>query len=504
MTIDPRTPVLVGLAQSVDRTSAPGEGLSPQEMMAAVSRAAIADSGGNGVEAAIDCVTVVRLFQDSGFGAPFGQQNNLPWSVAQRIGANPKRQLYGPVGGNSPQMLVNVFAEAIQKGDHEVVLLTGCEPLRSQARAQKAGLKLDWAEQAPETAEQWPEKTRYATAHEMQHGIALPVNIYPLFENALGHHYGRSPLEHRQAIGELMARFTEVAAKNPYAQLPVARTAEEIITPEGDNRYIGYPYTKYLNANMFVDQAAALLLMSTEAADRLGVPQSKRVYLHGSADTHEKILVSERVNYWSSPAVKVGAAHALRQAGIGVADIGHMDIYSCFSSAVEIAADAIGLRHDDARGLTLTGGLPYFGGPGNNYSMHGIAEVAAACRATPGQAGFVFANGGYLTKHSFGVWSTTPKAFERTDPASYQTEIDAMESPAFTEKPEGEGTIETFTVVHMKGEPAFALVVGRLNADGSRFLAQIHENPGSLIDVPVIGKAITVEPGETVNIARMA
>lgn len=503
MSIDPRTPVLVGLAQSVDRTSEPGQGLSPQEMMAAVSRAAIADSGGTDVEAAIDCITVVRLFQDSGFGAPFGQQNNLPWSVAQRIGANPARQLYGPVGGNSPQMLVNVFAEAIQKGEHDVVLLTGCEPLRSQARALKAGLKLEWGEDAPEAAEQWPEKTRYATPHEMQHGIAMPVNIYPLFENALGHHYGRAPLAHRQAIGELMARFTDVAAENPWSQLPIRRTAEEIITPEGDNRYIGYPYTKYLNANMFVDQAAALLLMSSEAADRVGVPQSKRVYLHGSADTHEKILVSERVNYWSSPAVKVGAAHALKQAGIGVADIAHMDIYSCFSSAVEIAADAIGLRHDDARGLTLTGGLPYFGGPGNNYSMHGIAEVAAACRASPGQPGFVFANGGFLTKHSFGVWSTAPRAFQRTDPATYQAGIDAQESPAFTEKPSGAGTVETYTVIHDKGVPAFALIVGRLDSDGSRFLAQIHENPGALIDVPVIGKALTVEPGETVNIARL-
>lgn len=502
MSIDPRTPVLVGLAQSVDRSSAPGEGLSPQEMMAAVSRAAIADSGGTGVADAIDCVTVVRLFQDSGFGAPFGQQNNLPWSVARRIGAAPKRTLYGPVGGNSPQMLVNHFFEAIAKGEHEVVLLTGCEPLRSQARAQKAGLTLDWSEKAPEDAEAWPEKTRYASNHEMQHGIALPVNIYPLFENALAAHYGRTPLEQRQHIGALMARFTEVAARNPYAQLPIARTPREIITPEGDNRYIGYPYTKYLNANMFVDQAAALLLMSTAAADRLGVPQAKRVYLHGNADTHEKILVSERVNYHSSPAVRVGAAHALKQAGLTPAELAHMDIYSCFSSAVEIAADEIGIAHDDPRGLTLTGGLPYFGGPGNNYSMHGIAEVAARCRAAPGAPGLVFANGGYLTKHSFGVWSTVPKPFERTDPASYQAGIDAMASPAFTEKPEGDGTIETFTVVHLKGEPAFALLVGRLD-DGTRFLAQVHENPGALIDVHVVGRRVAVNPTDTVNRARM-
>lgn len=503
MRIDPRTPVLVGHAQSVDRESAPGEGRSPQEMMAAVARAAIADSGARDVAAAIDAVAVVRLFQDSGFGAPFGKQDNLPWSVAQRIGADPARLLYGPVGGNTPQMLVNLFFDDIAKGTHDVVLITSCEPIRSQTRALKAGLKLDWAEAAPEAPETLGKETRYATSHEMAHGIALPVNIYPLFENALCAHYGRDPVAHRRAIGELMARFSQVAAANPYAQLPVARSADEIITPEGDNRYIGYPYTKYLNANMFVDQAAALLLMSTAAADRLGVPQDRRVYLHGCADTHEKILVSERVNYWSSPAIRVGARAALAAAGAGVADIAHIDLYSCFSSAVEIAADAIGLAHDDPRGLTLTGGLPYFGGPGNAYSMHAIAEVAARCRAAPGSKGLVFANGGYLTKHSFGIWSTEPKPFDRADPAGYQAEIDGEASPPFTETPAGEGSIETFTVVHDRGVPAFAIIVGR-QADGTRFLAQMHEGAGALIDVPAIGRRVTVAAGSPVNRATLA
>ncbi len=502
MSIDPRTSVLVGFAQRVDRDSAPGAGLSPQDAMAAVAKAAITDSAGVGIEAAIDAIATVRLFQDSGFPAPFGKQNNLPWSVAQRIGAHPKRMLYGPVGGNTPQMLVNIFAAHIQNGEHDVVLLTGCEPIRSQAHAMKAGLSLDWSEIAPEDAEVLPEKTRYATRHEQAHDIGLPVNIYPLFENALAAHYGRDPIAHRQAIGELMARFSQVAARNPYAQLPIARSAAEIITPTAENRYIGYPYTKYLNANMFVDQAAALLLMSTAAADRLQVPQDRRVYLHGNADVHEKILISERVNYWSSPAIRVGAAHALQQAGVTVAGLHHMDLYSCFSSAVQIAADAIGLAHDDPRGLTLTGGLPYFGGPGNNYSMHGIAEVAAHCRANPGKPGLVFANGGYITKHSFGVWSTTPRHFERSNPDDYQAEVDAMPSPAFTETPAGAGTIETFNVVHNKGKPAFAIIVGRL-ADDTRFIAQMQDNPGALIDVPAIGRKIEVATGEKVNLARL-
>lgn len=503
MALDPRTPVLVGLAQRCDRTSAPGEVLSPQDALAEVARAAIADSGGQGVAAAIDAVAVVRLFQDSGFGAPFGQQRNLPWSLARRIGASPARLLYGPVGGNTPQMLANLFMEAISRGEHQVVLLAGCEALRTQARAQKAGLKLDWAEDAPADPETLGRETRYVSAHEVAHGIALPVSVYPLFENALGHRRGRDPVAHRRAIGELMARFTKVAAANPHAQLPVERSAEALITPGGDNRYIGYPYTKFLNSNLFVDQAAALLLMSVAAADRLGVPADRRVFLHGMADTNEKILVSERLDYWSSPAIRVGARAALAAAGTTIADIDHMDLYSCFPVAVEIAAAEIGVAEDDRRGLTLTGGLPYFGGPGNNYSMHGIAEVAARCRAAPGSRGLLFANGGYLTKHSFGVWSTTPRRFERADPAGYQREIDVMESPPLVEKPDGEGVIETFTVIHDRGQPMVAILIGRL-PDGARFLAQVHDNPGGLIDVPVIGRPVRVTPGDPVNLARFA
>ena len=68
--------------------------------------------------------------------------------------------------------------------------------------------------------------------------------------------------------------------------------------------------------------------------------------------------------------------------------------------------DDFGLAADDPRGLTLTGGLPYFGGPGNSYSLHGIAETVAAMRDKPGAFGLVGANGGVMSKYSVGVYST--------------------------------------------------------------------------------------------------
>jgi acetyl-CoA C-acetyltransferase len=501
---DPRAPVLVGVAQVVDRGSAPGAGLAPADLLARVGVAALADCGGRDI--AVDVLAVVRLFADTSplFRSPFGTYANLPRSMARRMGQAPARLIYGPVGGHSPQLLVNLLAEEIRRGAIDVAMVAGGEALRSQAAAQRAGLALDWSEDGDDSPETLGAETMLASPHEMAHGIALPVNVYPLFENALGAHYGRSPLEHRRRLGELMAPFTRVAAANPYAALPVARGADELVTPTEANRLLAYPYTKYLAANLFVDQAAAVLLMSNVAADRAGVPESKRVHLHGGADTHDRILVSQRVDYHSSPAIRVGAAHALAQAGLDAAALDHLDLYSCFPAAVEIAADMIGIAHDDPRGLTLTGGLPYFGGPGNNYSTHAIAEAVARCRARPGSTGLVYANGGYLTKHSFGVYSTTAvRGWARADPASCQGEIDALASPDFTEAPAGAGSVETFTVACAQGRPAYAIVIGRLD-DGRRFLAQMRERLDELIDAPVIGRRIVVDNGDPVNLARLA
>ncbi len=501
MAADPRTPVLVGAAQYVDRAGAPGTALSPLAMLEHVTAAALAEAGVGA--AALDGVAVVRMFADSApvFASPFGTYANLPRALANRLGATPQRCLYGPVGGNTPQQLINLFASEIAQGHHQAVVIAGCEALRTQALAQKQGLALDWSDDSGDAPESLGPEKMMISAAEMAHQMTFPVNVYPLFENALAAHYRRTPVAQRAHIGDLMARFSHVAAHNPFAMLPVARTADEIITPTEDNRYIGYPYTKYLNANMFVDQAAAVVMVSSATADRLNIPHAQRIYLHGCADTQEKWHVSARVNYHSSPAIKVGAAHALAMADITVGDLTHIDLYSCFSSAVQIAADEIGLAHDDARGLTLTGGLPYFGGAGNNYSLHAIAEVVARCRR--GGTGFVFANGGYLTKHSFGVYSaaTPAQPFARVAPDTYQVDIDRLPTPVLDSEPAGAGVVETCTVIHAKGAPAVGIVIGRLATSNARFLSLTRDPAmmAQMIDQPVIGRAIVATPGQPAN-----
>ncbi len=219
-----------------------------------------------------------------------------------------------------------------------------------------------------------------------------------------------------------MARFAAVAAANPLATRRQGYSAEQLVTVDPENRWIGYPYPRLMNAHAYNDQSAALVMTSVAAARELGIPPEKWVFLHGCADAHDAWFVSERQNFHSSPAIRAASRLALAMAGKTLDDIALFDLYSCFASAVQIGCAEIGLAEDDLRGLTVTGGLPYFGGPGNNYVTHSIAEMMRQLRARPGAFGLVTANGNYVTKHSFGVYSTTPPAgaWRREHPAVLQ------------------------------------------------------------------------------------
>jgi len=470
-------------------------------MLEYVAREAINDAVGHDSDELVnglDCVAVIRSFSDSSpvFAIPWVKYGNLPKSLAIKLGADPKHVVYPHVGGNTPQYLVNECAERIAKGEIGSALLCGAEALRTVALAQRSGISLEWSDGEEKTYEEWGDDRDGVSSHELKHGIGLPTTTYPLFENALAHHYGRTMDEHRQACGQLLRRLANVADANIYASCRTDLSAKDIVTPSPDNRMIGWPYTKTMCAQMYVDQAAAVLMTSYQHAKDLGVADEKIVFLHGCSDTHEKYLVSERIDYHSCPAMRVGAEQALRMADKTVDDIQHFDLYSCFSSAVEVACDAVGIAHDDPRGLTVTGGLPFFGGPGNNYTMHGIAEMAVRLRRNAGEFGLVNGNGWFLTKHSFGIYSTAAPAqeFVRIDPKSYQAEIDAMISPELVEEANGDGVIETFSVAYQKSNPALGIIIGRLS-DGARFLATTADATfmQDLIDSQdAIGRAVHV------------
>lgn len=483
-----RLPVLVGCGQITQREPDPARALAPIDLIAAAARAAAADSGaGDALLRSLDTVVAIRAFSDTSwrFTCPFGRYANPPKSLAARLGADRARRLvYTWPGGNMPQWCVNRLFEMVTRGEVQAALVAGGEALATQKAAERAGLQLDWSEDPGGEPEMWGIDRRGWSDVEDRHRMAGAIYAYPLIETAIRGALGRDPAEHRAAMGRLFARFAAVAARNPLADRRDGYDAARIATPGPDNPYIVAPYTRLMNANAFIDQAAALILTSAALADALGIAEERRVYLHGCADATDAWYLSDRRDFHSSPAMHVVAREALAMAECSMADMAALDLYSCFPSAVEIACAEMGIDPEDPRGLTVTGGLPYFGGPGNNYVTHSIAEMMQRLRAMPGAKGLVTANGNYITKHSAGIYSTEPppRPFAPKDPARYQAEVDAVAGPPFVAEAQGRARIETYAVAHDRQGPAFAILFGRLE-DGSRFIANTPEDRAFLSEM---------------------
>lgn len=500
--VDPRTPVIVGVGQFTERVDDPDyRGMSAVELATEAVRAALADTGADvaAVAKAIGVFAGLRQFEIcTPFAtAPLGSSDNYIRSVAQRVGADPERAVLESIGGNGPQKLVTEFAGAIAAGEIEVALILGSE--NGSTLKTFAG-RDDGPDHSETVGGQLDDRgygfEQYMSEYTAKHGLTGAPVQYGLLDNARRGRLGLSVDEYRLKMAELFAPFSKVAAKNPFSSSPVERSVEELATVTAENRMICDPYPRLMVARDTVNQGAAALVMSVDAARKLGVPEEKWVYLHGHADQREQDLL-DREDVSVSFSAKQSVAEALRVAGITIDDVATFDLYSCFPFPVFAVCDDSGLSADDPRGLTLTGGLPYFGGPGNSYSLHGIAETVAAMRDKPGAFGLVGANGGVMSKYSVGVYSTTPVDWAPDRSKELQAEIADLPKVAVTRNANGAGVIETYSVRYDWPERT-GVIIGRLDADDSRFMA-ISTDPALVAlmsDGDPLGAKIIVTAGD--------
>jgi acetyl-CoA C-acetyltransferase len=460
MAIDPRSPVIVGAGQHVHHAATVEDGVEPVELMAAAVRKAAADAGFDGVPATVDSIRVVNLLS--------WRYGNPAWLLAQRLGIDAGELAYTTAGGNSPQSLVNRTALDIAAGHRDLVVLAGGEAWRTRMRAKRSGATLDWSK-APTEAEPVTIGAELDMTHpaEATRGIFLPVQVYALIESAIRAAAGTTPDDHVAAVARLWSRFSDVAADNPHAWSHEALTPEQISTVTPRNRIVGLPYRKVMNANNDVDMAAAIIMCSAERATTLGIPRDRWVFPLAGTDCHEHAYVSNRWSLAQTPAIGVGGRRVLELAGVTIGDVAIVDLYSCFPSAVQLGAASLGL--DLASQLTRTGGLSFAGGPWNNYVMHAIATVVGELRDRPTDRALVWGNGGYLTKHSFGVYASVPAAggFRHDHP---QGVIDALPQRALADGDDAAGgaVIEAYTVMFERdGGPQQAIATCLL-PDGRR------------------------------------
>ncbi|MEM8903249.1 MAG: acetyl-CoA acetyltransferase [Actinomycetota bacterium] len=488
MTLDPRTPVVVGVGQVVQRC-APAEAVETVALMTQAVEAAVDDSGASALAAGATAVRVVN-------GA--WRYPDPARIVAERIGATGATTGLSTDGGNTPQYLVNLTCGDLLAGRHETVVLVGCETIYTRRRARAAGVKIPTTiQEGVEPDEVLGADVTMSNEHERSRGLEMPINFYPLFESAIRASRGESVDDHRDRISRLWEGFNRVAVENPFAWRREPLTWEQIREPDDDNRMVGFPYTKAMNSNWDLDQAAAVILTTVEAAERLGVPRDRWVFPLVGTDGMDTANVTNRGDLHSSPAIRHAGARAFELAGVGPDDLAHVDLYSCFPSAVQIGATELGLGQD--RQLTVTGGLTFAGGPLNNYVMHSIATMVGVLREDAGSIGMCTANGGYVTKHAIGLYSTEPPAagFRHDD---VQAKVDAEPTTGAADDHVGPGTIEAYTVMHGRDGAEVGLVAiatpDRRRAWGSTRDAEL------LVDMcrtEHIGRAVELDPDGVVH-----
>ena len=508
------TPVLIGAAQFTERLDSDDyRALSPVDITAEAARRALTDAGMERRLDRVDIIMTTRTFEDSTpvLAFPFGRSNNFPRSVAQRLGIKPAHAVWATSGGDTPQKLVVEACEAIVTGHAQAVLIAGGEALSTGKHLVKQGVEVDWSEEIEAQVDDRGAAIDFLTADELNNGLITPPLFHGIIENARRGAAGFSREHWAQQMSELFAPFSAVAATNPLAAISdKAFDAVELRTPGPGNRLVADPYTQRLIARDQVNQSAAVIVVSSALADDLGVPQAQRVYLHGHAAAGEP-PVTLRPDLGKAPSAGLALAAALEAAETTIEAIDLMDFYSCFPVAVTNAIEALGLTANDPRGLTVTGGLPYFGGPGNSYSLHALAEIVSRLRGGDGQSamasvkrGLVAANGGFLSKYAVGIYSNTPRAFVHADNAALQQQLARSTPPAVVSSAQGSGHIESYTIDwHRSGQPKKVVVVGRLQTSGERFIAHSEAEDGvtlqSAVDVDPMGRTVTVKPAAAGN-----
>lgn len=453
-------PVLVAIGEICDRPPDPAQGLDPVGLMAAAARAAEADFG-KPVLALVDSIEIVHQIS--------WRYEDTAAHVCARLDLKPQRAVYHPGGGDSPMHILHEAALRIARGEGRVALICSGEAQNSARKARAAGIDLPWPTRAKHMEHPWDVDAKIS-AMGRAHGLAQPTHVYPLYENATLHGWGQTPAEAQAESARLWARYSDVAATNPYAWIRRRVDAAEIASVSPANPLIAWPYTRLMVANPTVNQGAAVILMAESMAEELGVPPERRVHIAGGAAANEPEDYLHRDGYVHCAAqdVVLDAAREFAPPGGFQA----LELYSCFPCVPKMARRRLDLP--ECFSPTVTGGLTFFGGPFNAYMLHAACAMTRRLRGT-GDTGLLYGQGDFVTKHHALILSGAP--VNRPIAPDYRLDARANilrgELPPVVEQAEGAALLETFTILpDRSGGFATGVAVLRLPT-GARTMARV-------------------------------
>lgn len=495
--MDPRTPVIIGSAQHIwSRGHQPAP--EPLDGWEEACRLAAADAGISTTElSGADFITLA---------------DSMSWiyddAIARfcdRLSASPRGVWYSEPSGVSGHKMMAKAVDAIRNGGAELALISGGESLATRRYFARRGETPAWSHPAP--ADRPLRVDLEADQHPGEAAIGLfegvgAVCTFAMRELARRAHLGIAPDVYRAQIGDLLSGLTRVAADNPNAWFPVARTSNYLITPRADNRMIAYPYTKNMVSIIDVDMYGALIVASTAKADALGIPHDRRIYPWAFCAADDPIDTGVRPNLWKSEAIVAASGAVLRAAGKAIEEIAHIDVYSCFGAAVNFARDALNIPDRPGDRMTVTGGLPYAGGPASSYVITSLVRMVERLRSDPGSFGLISGLGMMMSNHGYSLYSAEPpQHVAAIDEAGVQTELRRVPLLPITDRYAGPAKVATYTVMHdREGAISHGAAICDL-PDGSRAYARILDK-GLLQEgesTELIGRELQMVEGERVG-----
>ncbi|MEW4468909.1 hypothetical protein AB1K62_13875 [Parasphingorhabdus sp. JC815] len=485
---DRQAPVLIAVGEASGK-SLGLEWPSPVDLASGAVKTALADSGNTEkLVDSIDCLLATRLFYDSGVGHQYGSPDNLPDAIAQASGLNPAQLIYGDVGGQSPQKYVNELAVQLHEGKIKAAVICGAESVGTVKRAKKAGHDMDWNQ--PSDRDFIDKRSDFAvlTMYEIRHGIISMPMAYGLLENARRKRLDMDRNSYAADMAQLWSAFSSVASTREHAQFAKHWSKEELLQDGGGNYRLNDPYRRWMVAQDAVALGGAVIMTTAGHAADMGIAEDRMIYLHSGADSSAPII-SEQMDLSRSPAIDWALAQALDLAEMQASDIGPIDIYSCFPVAVSLAIEALNQPDRPLSSYTLTGGLSFFGGPGNSYSTHAIVALVQALRKDGSKPGMISANGGVINKESVGIYAAQPVAGGWTPDRIATPNIlppDKGTKPAHFAS--GNGVIKSYAIPYVKDVPG-AATVWMTDENGTPCFGMLENAP---VDTDLIGATVTI------------
>jgi acetyl-CoA acetyltransferase len=497
-----RIPVIVGVADVIDRPADLAQAREPAALMADALLGALLDAAGSAASSLLAALDSLDIVAEHSW--PYAEPCDV---VTARLGHAPKRCVYGVAGGESPVRFIHEAALRIASGDSTVAAVVGAESQHSVAAASKQSVQLPWSPRSSNAGLLRGKDLCHPIA--IRHGMTQPVHVYPFYENAATAAWGQTPAQAIRESAQLWSDFSKVAAETPSAWLKQWYSADQLATPSQDNRPVAWPYTKHMVANPFVNQGAAVVLTSLAQARALGIAEGRCVFIHAGAraveprdylqrDQYRRSYAQEAVlesmreaaaQFQSETASSFAKDTSGLQAGGSFSQkiarsFDAVELYSCFPIVPKMARRVLGLPAEAQ--LTAIGGLSFFGAPLNNYMTHAAAGLVRQLRNQRAGLALLYGQGEFVTKHHALLLSSSPAKHDLTDiEENVQARADRQRTPIpeLVEDFSGPAALETFTVVYGRGnDPDFGTTIARTGA-GHRLMARVAPTDSSSLQV---------------------